>query len=103
MLTVKSKEQNGQEILINENNILYAIPSLDGGTVVYFSNDKFLVLLENFNSFKNILLSDKKVVVPESTPVFLTEELVYPNHLPKLANGNVDKRTIQYKEWQQSL
>jgi hypothetical protein len=76
---------------------------LDGGTVVYFSNEKFLVLLENFNSFKNLLLSDKKVVVPESTPVFLTEELVYPDHLPKLANGNVDKRTIQYKEWQQSL
>jgi len=97
MLTVKSKTHDGKEILINENTILYAIPSLDGGTVVYFNNKDFIVLFIRFDEFELLLSTPKSI--SDSTPILLTEEVSYPEHLPKLANGNIDKRTIQYKEW----
>jgi hypothetical protein len=103
MIKVNSRDHHGLEVLINENNMLYAVPSLNGETIVYFDKVNFLVLTENYDDFKKRFDPPKEVTVPRT---LLTESVTGGDgydDLPKLPNGNIDKRTVQYKEWKQSI
>lgn len=101
MITVKSKNQFGEEILVNTAKIAYAVPSSGGQeTVIFFDNDTHINILESFADFRKRFNKPTAKISVEKDVVF-TEELVggYPEHLPRLPNGNVDKRTNQYKEY----
>lgn len=104
MITVKSKNQFGEEILVNTAKIAYAVPSSGGQeTVIFFDNDTHINILESFSDFRKRFNKPTAKISVEKDVVF-TEELVnssdgYPEHLPRLPNGNVDKRTNQYKEY----
>jgi hypothetical protein len=104
MFIVKSKNQFGEEILVNPEKIAYAVPSSGGKeTVIFFDNDTHISVLESFVDFKKRYAKPTVKLSVEKDVVF-TEELVnaanaYPEHLPRLPTGNVDKRTNQYKEW----
>lgn len=101
MITVKSKNQFGEEILVNTAKIAYAVPSSGGQeTVIFFDNDTHINILESFADFRKRFNNPTAKISVEKDVVF-TEELVggYPEHLPRLPTGNVDKRTNQYKEW----
>ena len=101
MITVKSKNQFGEEILVNTAKISYAVPSSGGQeTVIFFDNDTHINILESFADFRKRFNKPTAKISVEKDVVF-TEELVdgYPEHLPRLPTGNVDKRTNQYKEW----
>lgn len=101
MITVKSKNQFGEEILVNSSKIAYAVPSSGGQeTVIFFDNDTHINILESFADFRKRFNKPTAKISVEKDVVF-TEELVggYPEHLPRLPTGNVDKRTNQYKEW----
>ena len=108
MITVKSKNQFGEEILVNTSKIIYVIPSSGGiESTIFFDNDVHLTILEPFDEFKKRfdkvvfkaadVLNSMPLTAPCSTK---TDE--YPDHLPRLPTGNVDKRTVQYKEWIES-
>ena len=95
MFVVKSKNQFGEEILVNPEKIAYAVPSSGGlETVIFFDNDTHISVLESFAEFRNRFVTKPTVKVLIEDPV---DE--YPAHLPRLPTGNVDKRTNQYKEW----
>ena len=101
MITVKSKNQFGEEILVNSSKIAYAVPSSGGQeTVIFFDNDTHINILESFADFRKRFNKPTAKISVEKDVVF-TEQLVggYPEHLPRLPTGNVDKRTNQYKEW----
>ena len=101
MITVKSKNQFGEEILVNTAKIAYAVPSSGGQeTVIFFDNDTHINILESFADFRKRFNKPTAKISVEKDVVF-TEELVggYPEHLPRLPTGNVEKRTNQYKEW----
>lgn len=101
MITVKSKNQFGEEILVNTAKIAYAVPSSGGQeTVIFFDNDTHINILESFADFRKRFNKPTAKISVEKDVVF-TEQLVggYPEHLPRLPTGNVDKRTNQYKEW----
>ena len=110
MITVKSKNQFGEEILVNTSKIIYVIPSSGGiESTIFFDNDVHLTILEPFDEFKKRF--DKvalkaadilKDITPCSTNESKTRVYDYPDHLPRLPTGNVDKRTVQYKEWIES-
>lgn len=101
MITVKSKNQFGEEILVNVDKIAYAVPSLGGlETVIFFDNDTHINILEPFNDFKGRFGTKPTVKVSEHNTVINNESTdEYPEHLPRLPTGNVDKRTNQYKDW----
>jgi hypothetical protein len=95
MFVVKSKNQLGEEILINPDKIAYAVPSSGGQeTVIFFDNDTHISVLESFDEFRKRFENKPTVKALVADPV---DE--YPSHLPRLPTGNVDKRTNQYKEW----
>ena len=101
MITVKSKNQFGEEILVNTAKIAYAVLSSGGQeTVIFFDNDTHINILESFADFRKRFNKPTAKISVEKDVVF-TEQLVggYPEHLPRLPTGNVDKRTNQYKEW----
>jgi hypothetical protein len=107
MITTKTKD--GTEILINTSNITFAAPTRDNGTVVHFTENTYKVIDESFDSFKS------RFAAPVLTQKFVTttsEQTVdvkakdfdeYPEHLPRLPTGSVDKRTTAYKEYIASL
>lgn len=111
MLLFKSRDHDGVEIIINQNSVRYALPTLDGNTVVYFDEKNFIVVLEKFDSFKKKVLdvklesisnsiSSTTVTASFSTPEDKYKDLeTYPEYLPRLSTGYVDKRTTLYKEW----
>ena len=105
MITVKSKNQFGEEILVNTSKIIYVIPSSGGiESTIFFDNDVHLTILEPFDEFKKRF--DKVVFkaadILNNIPSSSTKTDEYPDHLPRLPTGNVDKRTVQYKEWIES-
>jgi len=105
MFIVKSKNQFGEEILINPEKIAYAVPSSGGvETVIFFDNDTHLNILESFADFRKRFakktLADRDITPTEVyTAAAVNVSDGYPEHLPRLPNGNVDKRTNQYKEY----
>jgi hypothetical protein len=105
MITVKSREHSGQEILINEDNIQYISPSISGETVVYFSETNFLVISEPFDTFKRRFSAKPRITLEqsfqpdESAKVEYKDLDQYPENLPRLPTGYVDKRTTAYKEY----
>lgn len=108
MLTVKSKDHYNKEILINPDKIQYIVPSIGGEAVIYFSKTDYLVIAEDFDSFKvKFTASTKQKELPAvSSVVDLESDLAgykdldqYPANLPRLPTGYVDKRTTVYKEY----
>ena len=102
MFIVKSKNQIGEEILVNPEKIAYAVPSSGGQeTVIFFDNDTHISVLESFVDFKKRYAKPiVKISVEKDIPSPSIESTNdYPEHLPRLPTGNVDKRTNQYKEW----
>jgi hypothetical protein len=105
MIVVRSKNQFGEEILVNTNKIAYAVPSSGGiETVIFFDNDTHINILESFADFRKRFatktLADRDVTSTEVyTAAAVNVSNEYPEHLPRLPTGNVDKRTNQYKEW----
>jgi hypothetical protein len=98
MITVKSKNQFGEEILVNTSKIAYAIPSLgEQETVIFFDSDTHLSILEPFAEFKQRFATKTLANLTSEASANLSND--YPAHLPRLPNGNVDKRTNQYKEY----
>ena len=59
MIVIKIKDRHGEEVLINENKVLYISSSLDGGCIIHFDND-ILVSPEPFSLVKEKLI-DKGV------------------------------------------
>lgn len=109
MITVKSKNQFGEEILVNTSKIIYAIPSSGGTeTTIFFDSDIHQTILEPFDEFKKrfdkvaLKASDILNNIPLTAPCSTKTADEYPDHLPRLPTGNVDKRTVQYKEWIES-
>jgi hypothetical protein len=104
MITVKSKNHNGAEVLINENNILYAVASYNNETIVHLSKESFLVLAESFESFKQKFeLQVQPTVSHYIAATSKPDTSDYPEDLPRLPNGNIDKRTTAYKEYVANL
>lgn len=104
MIKALSRDHRGSEVLINENNILYAVPSINGETIVYFDKVNFLVLTESFDDYKKRFEPPKTIfsnsTAAEHLPVGSYKDLdSYPEYLPRLPTGYVDKRTTQYKEY----
>lgn len=102
MITVKSKNQFGEEIIVNKDKIIYAIPSSGGNeTVIFFSSDNHITIEEPFVEFKKRFFeypytSSKREVAKDES---LDENDDLYAALPRLPNGNIDKRTVQYKEY----
>jgi hypothetical protein len=105
MITVRSKNQFGEEILVNTSKIAYIVPSLGGQeSVIFFDNDTHINILESFADFKKRFakkpladLDVTRTALYNAAAVNVSNE--YPENLPRLPNGNVDKRTNQYKDW----
>ena len=77
MIVVKSKNQFGEEILVNSNKIAYVVPSLGGQeTVIFFDNDTHINILEPFNDFKKRF--DKVALKASLTMSALTLVFYYP-------------------------
>ncbi len=100
--TIKSKNGNGDEALVNASAVSYVLPSLDGNCVIYFG-EHFIVCLDSYKSIKEKIFTSLNTLEPvvisvkgEVTQVSLDE---FPEELPRLPNGQVDKRTVQYKEY----
>lgn len=114
MITVKSREHFDREILINEAKILYVVPSERGGVIVYFDKSSFLVLNESFEEFQkkfeqkiptSIELGQKSIeqFIKKTETIDYKDLDQYPEYLPRLPSGFVDKRTTAYKEYVASL
>ena len=102
MITVRSKNQFGEEILVNTSKIAYIVPSLGGlETVIFFDNDTHINVLESFADFKKRFEKPvfKSVEIETLSNTDIKSTIEFPEHLPRLPNGNVDKRTNQYKDW----
>ena len=109
MIKIRSKERDGSEVLVNVNAINYIVPSLDGGSVIHFQTS-FLVALNSIEEIESKIKVSRthiQELSPQST--LLTESITldtesvlsdgYPEHLPRLPTGNVDKRTNAYKDY----
>lgn len=108
MIKAKSREHRNEEILINENKILYVVPSINGETVVYFDKINFLVLTENYDEFIKRFeakLPTAATFSPAQSIVSTSKSDIseYPEDIPRLPNGNIDKRTTAYKEYTANL
>jgi hypothetical protein len=100
MIEVRAKE-NGKHTIVNENNILYISSSLDGGSVIFF-HEAHLVVLDTYAELKEQILPTIVKYQPAPVRELLTESVISDSgfdSLPKLPNGNVDKRTLQYKAY----
>lgn len=104
--TFKSRDHDGVDILVNIDQIQYALPTLDGNTVLYFDSKNFTVISEKFEEFKKKVLGEpaqKQSVSAQKTETYDTSGYKdlehYPADLPRLPTGYVDKRTTAYKEY----
>lgn len=105
MITTKTKD--GTEILINTSNITFAAPTRDNGTVVHFNENSFRVIDESFDAFKSRFAAPIPLLTPQpvatvsdySVGVVAKDLDQFPEHLPRLPTGYVDKRTTAYKEY----
>lgn len=109
MIVVKTKDF-GNEAVINESNIIYIIPAQDGGAIIHLIDQKYIVSTESYLTLKTRLINPVSVPTPVFSMDTVNMSTTTPNipknsvslsesSLPKLANGNIDKRTVQYKEY----
>lgn len=118
MIKVRTKERDGSEVLVNIDNIDYIVPSLDGGSVIHFQT-AFLVSLDSLDSIGSKIkvsrtpvqelyqgINPQAVFVPQAAVLTESDSIEkpvyddgYPDHLPRLPTGNVDKRTNAYKDY----
>ena len=106
MIKVRSKNHDNVEVLLNENNILYIVPAMQEGSIVYFSGGGgYLTLSDTIESVDKQLkalievpkLEQPKSIAPLSTIIESVDE--FPAHLKRMTNGKVDQRTKEYKEY----
>lgn len=109
LISVKSKDHYGNDILINSDRIQYIVPNGDM-TIFYFSKTEFVVVTESFDSIKDKIFPKSEKILPKFSTI--TEDKsasidvseykdldTYPANLPRLPTGFVDKRTTAYKEY----
>ena len=105
MIKVRSKNHDNVEVLLNENNILYVVPAMQDGSIVYFTGGGYLTLSNTIESVDKQIkalievpkLEQPKSIVPLSTIIDSVAE--FPAHLKRMSNGKVDPRTKEYKEY----
>lgn len=105
MIRVFSKSHD-VEIFLNENKIIYIVPSIDVGSIIHFDNGTVLAVKNDITYLSSIFFPEKvkpvaPIITPQvigqpSGPVTLDSEL--PD-FPKLPNGNVDKRSLVYRQF----
>ena len=115
MIKVRSKNHDNVEVLLNENNILYIVPAMQEGSIVYFSGG-YLTLSDTIESVDKQLkalieapkLEQPKLEQPKSIFPFMSTTAAvdtnlsldeFPAHLKRMTNGKVDQRTKEYKEY----
>ena len=106
-ISVKSKSQDNLDTIINVSHIVKIKPSMDLlSTHIFLSNGDVINAEGSFESFSNEFLSKIKEPVSTlneagQTPVSgeYKDLDLYPEHLPRLQTGYVDKRTTAYKEF----
>ena len=119
MIKIKSRDHDGCEILINDDNIIYVAPSLSGvGCIIYFVGDSYISCYDSLEEIENKthpVSTFEQFGIPQGVPVTeavfslqSNEELPpskdgYPGYLPQNPSGNVDKRTNAYKDYVASL
>ena len=109
MIVIKVKDVAYNEAVVNEDNINYIIPTQDGYSIIYFSDQKYLITTEPYYELK------EKLTKPVIFPNIVTQPSITSggvslclqtssneDDLPRLPNGNIDKRTVQYKEFIQN-
>ena len=111
MIKVRSKNHDNVEVLLNENNILYIVPAMQDGSIVYFTGGGYLTLSDTIESVdKQIksLIEVPKLEQPKSIFPFMSTTAAvdtnlsldeFPAHLKRMSNGKVDPRTKEYKEY----
>lgn len=117
MIKVRSKNHDNVEVLLNENNILYVVPAMQDGSIVYFTGGGYLTLSDTIASvdkqIKSLIevpkLEQPKSIAPLSTIQTFTNGVGiknptpnldgFPEHLKRMSNGKVDPRTKEYKEY----
>ena len=105
MIKVRSKNHDNVEVLLNKNNILYIVPAMQEGSIVYFSGGGYLTLSDTIESVDKQLkalievpkLEQPKSIALLSTIIESVDE--FPAHLKRMTNGKVDQRTKEYKEY----
>lgn len=107
MIKVKSKNQFGEEILVNTKHITHIIPAY-GGTesIIFLANDTHIAVIEPFSEFRKLFCDYPYTSSKRESST--KEEMLNASKdgdpdlfaaLPRLPNGNIDKRTTQYKEY----
>lgn len=108
--TVRAKDKTGDIVLVNSDRISYLTQSLDGGCIIYFG-EHILVSLDSFSLVSSKLNPPISKISTENVPVQISNTIKnslvpsdgFPSHLPRMPNGNIDKRTSAYKEYAASL
>lgn len=103
-ISVKSKSQGNLDTIINVSHIVKLIPSMDFlSTHITLSNGDVINAEGSFESFSNkflLKIQEPVSVLNEAGQIPVSKDLdQYPEHLPRLPTGYVDKRTTVYKEW----
>lgn len=103
-ISVKSKSHGNLDTLINTSNIVKLAPSMDfTSTHITLSTGDVINVEGNFESFSKLLLPKIQSTSILAGDIPVTPEIKdldqYPEHLPRLPTGYVDKRTTAYKEW----
>jgi hypothetical protein len=114
MIKLFSKAENA-EIFLNEDLILYVVPSVDVGSIIHMENNTVIAVTNDISYFNELFFPPIKTalksldtqkttgfvggpVVPVK-PKLLTETTSEYLELPKTPNGNIDKRTNEYKAY----
>jgi uncharacterized protein YlzI (FlbEa/FlbD family) len=112
LLTVISK--TGEPMLVNPDNIIHISSALGGGSLINFIGGVYIVVQDSYESLLKKINPKPKELTPgplvkelladvsstlDRTKTSATSNDAYPDFLPRLPTGNVDKRTVQYKEY----
>lgn len=118
MIKIRSRDHDGGDVLVNDDNILWVAPSLSGvGSIIYFiGGNSYLSCLDSMEDIERKIKPVTTInqfgipsLVPEAVISLLSNEELppskdgFPGYLPQNPSGNVDKRTNAYKDYVASL
>jgi hypothetical protein len=115
MIKLFSKSENA-EIFLNEEKILYVLPSTDVGSIIRMDNNSVIAVTNDISYFNDLFFPVKNALKALDTPKItgdigdpvinipkkLNDGTTEYNNLPKTPNGNIDKRTNEYKAYIES-
>ena len=107
MIKVRSKNHGNVEVILNEINVLYIVPAMQDGSIVYFTGGGYLTLSDTIESVDRQIkalievpkLEQPKSIAPIPLPFVEYVDDEFPVHLKRMSNGKVDQRTKEYKEY----